>query len=134
MSATMMNLPAVNGEKHGLINRIANSVPDNGFKHMSPELKAKAEKERKEDSRIVKGRYINHRGSHERLTKPYCRYAGDTIDTYHLIPNQTYDLPKGFVKEGSHRVKRIGIGLSPRTSTGDRDSCDSCDTQSEKSP
>jgi hypothetical protein len=87
------------GEQHGLINSVANSVEDNGFKHMKPEVKTKAEKLKKEEHRIVKARYINHRGDHERLTKPYCRWAGDPIDTYHLIPGHTYDLPMGLVNE-----------------------------------
>jgi hypothetical protein len=87
------------GEEHGLINRLPNSVADKGFAHMSPENKAKAEKLRKEESRIVKARYLNSRGQNERLDKPYCRYAGDTIDVYHLIPGEVYDLPMGMVNE-----------------------------------
>jgi hypothetical protein len=87
------------GEEHGLINTLPNSVADDGFASMKPEMKSKAEKQKKEDSRIVKARYINHRGMHERLDKPYMRYAGDPIQIYHLIPGKTYDLPKGFVDE-----------------------------------
>lgn len=34
------------GERHGRINVVANSVPDNGFKHMKPEVKVKAEKKK----------------------------------------------------------------------------------------
>lgn len=92
-------LKTQSGEQHGLINSIANSVPDTGFKHMSPENKTKAEKLRKEESRIVKARYINHRGQNERLDKPYCRWAGDPIQQWHLIPGQVYDLPLGFINE-----------------------------------
>jgi hypothetical protein len=88
------------GEEHGLIKSVANSVKgDEGFKNMDPETKAKAEKIKKEDSKIVKARYMNHQGDRERLDKPYCRYAGDNIDTYHLIPGEEYDLPYGFIKE-----------------------------------
>lgn len=87
------------GEEHGLINTLANSSQDNGFKYMSPENKTKAEKMRKEDAKIVKARYINHRGNHERLTKPYCRWAGDPIKIYHLIPGHVYELPMGFITE-----------------------------------
>jgi hypothetical protein len=102
-----MLLVTASGEEHGLIKTIANSVQDNGFKHLDPETKAKAEKEKKEDAKIVKARYINHRGVQERLTKPYCKYAGDPIHTYHLIPGQTYDLPNGFVKEVNDPKKRL---------------------------
>ena len=62
----------------------------------------------------------------------WCAEAGVREQSQTKLGN--YLTSKGFTKEGSHRVKRIGIDLSPRTSTGDRDSCDSCDTKSEKSP
>ncbi len=87
------------GEQHGLINTLTNSVPFDDFKNMTPENKAKAQKEMKEDMRMVKARYINHRGRHERLTKPYCRWAGQPILQYHLIPGHEYELPMGFIKE-----------------------------------
>jgi hypothetical protein len=87
------------GEQHGLINTLPNSVKDNGFARMDPETKIKAEKMRKDESRMVKARYINHRGMHERLTKPYMRWEGDSIKIFHLIPGHTYELPYGFIKE-----------------------------------
>ena len=95
----MQELVSETGEKHGLINTVANSVKDNGFQNFTPENKAKAEKIKKEEARIVKARYMNHRGTHERLTKPYCRWAGDPIQTWHFIPGKTYDVPYGLVKE-----------------------------------
>ncbi len=95
------------GEKHGLINSIPNSIPFNDFKHMSPATKKKAEDMKKEEARIVKARYLNSRGSNERLTKPYMRWAGDNINTYHLIPGFEYDLPYGFVKEINDPNKRL---------------------------
>jgi len=99
------------GEAHGLINTLTNSVEFNDFKHMKPEHKTKLEKEKKEDARVVKMEYINRIGRHERLTKPYCRYAGDPIQMYHLIPGRTYDLPHGFVKEVNEmkNMKRSGL-------------------------
>lgn len=99
------------GEEHGLINTLTNSVIFDDFKNMTPANKAKCEKEKKEDARVVKARYINHRGRHERLSKPYCRWAGDPIQQFHLIPGYTYDLPMGFVKEVNEvRVpKRSGL-------------------------
>ena len=87
------------GEEHGLINTLTNSVPDTGFKHIDPKIKSQLEKKKKDDARIVKARYLNSRGMHERLTKPYCKYAGDPIDVYHLIPGHTYDLPMGMIEE-----------------------------------
>lgn len=95
------------GEKHGLINTVANSVPDNGFAHMKPEMKTKCEKMRKDDARIVKARYMNHRGQNERLTKPYMRWAGDPIETWHFIPGEEYELPKGLVDEVNDPRKKL---------------------------
>ena len=87
------------GEEHGLINTIGNSVKDDGFKRFEEKDRAAMEKLKKEESRIVKARYINHRGMNERLTKPYCRWAGESIRIFHLIPGYTYDLPMGFINE-----------------------------------
>lgn len=98
MSSLVVRCTA-SGEQHGLINTLTNSVEFNDFKNMAPNIKAKCEKEKKEDAKIVKVKYINMRGKHERLSKPYCRWAGDPIQQYHLIPGQVYDLPLGFVKE-----------------------------------
>lgn len=87
------------GEEHGLINTLSNNVPFDDFKSFTPEYRTQLQKERKEDSRIVKVEYLNSKGRHERLTKPYCKYAGDPIQVYHLIPGKVYELPVGFVKE-----------------------------------
>lgn len=87
------------GESHGLINFIASSVADNDFKHMKPEIKAKAVKAKKEDNEMVKARYINHRGQHERLSKPYYRWAGDVIQFWHFIPGFEYEVPRGLINE-----------------------------------
>ena len=95
------------GEEHGCIKTVANSVPFDGFKHMDADTKAKAEKLKKEEHRFVKARYINHRGQHERLTKPYCRWAGDPLQTWHFIPNQVYDVPLGLVNEVNDPKKRL---------------------------
>ncbi len=100
------------GEEHGLINTLTNNVQFDDFKTMSPANKAKIEKEKKEDSRIVKVEYMNSRGRHERLTKPYCRYAGDPIQIWHFIPGRSYDVPLGLVKEvngGGKMKKRTGL-------------------------
>ena len=113
----MKALLTASGEKHGAIKQIANSVKDNGFKDMDAKTKAKLEAQRKEDARLVKARYINHQGRHERLTKPYCRYAGDPIVTWHLIPDHVYELPLGFVNEVNNNP-----GLAQRAEREDPDS------------
>ena len=93
------------GEEHGLINVLANSVADEGGKHLKGEAKKRYESEKKDDARVVKAEYMNSRGSHERLTKPYCKYAGDPIQIWHFIPGYTYEVPIGLVKEVNDKNK-----------------------------
>ena len=100
-----MALLTQHGEQHGLINTLTNSVPFDDFKHMQPNVKKEVEKQKKEDAKIVRAEYMNSRGRHERLTKPYCRYAGDPIQIYHLIPGYVYELPMGFINEVNDKNK-----------------------------
>lgn len=98
-------LATASGEQHGLINTLTNSVPFDEFKNMKPEHKKELERQKKEDSRLVKAEYMNSRGRHERLTKPYCRYAGDPIQIWHFIPGKVYDVPLGLVNEVNDKNK-----------------------------
>lgn len=87
------------GEEHGLINQLPNAVPFDDFKSMTPEFKAKAKKELEHRKKMSKGRYINTESYDDRLDKTYCAGAGEPLQTYHLIPDQVYDLPLGFIEE-----------------------------------
>jgi hypothetical protein len=98
-------MATASGELHGLINTLTNSVPFDDFKNMKPEHKKELEAQKKEDSKTVKAEYMNSRGMHERLTKPYCKYAGDPIQIWHFIPGRTYDIPLGLVKEVNDKNK-----------------------------
>jgi len=100
-----LTLATASGEMHGLINTLTNSVPFDDFKSMTPAHKKKLEAEKKEDSRIVKAEYLNSRGRHERLTKPYCKYAGDPIQIWHFIPGKVYEVPLGLVNEVNDKSK-----------------------------
>lgn len=99
------------GEAHGLVDVFTNSVPFDDFKSMKPATAEKCRKEREEDNKKVKVRYINKKGNHERLDKHYCRWAGDQIEKWHLIPNQIYEVPYGLVKEvnGMKQAQRSGL-------------------------
>lgn len=103
--AQQLMMATAGGEVHGLINTLTNSVPFDDFKNMKPEHKKELEREKKEDARLVKAEYMNSRGRHERLTKPYCKYAGDPIQIWHLIPGKVYDLPLGFINEVNDKNK-----------------------------
>jgi hypothetical protein len=102
---TNLRLATASGEEHGLINTLTNSVPFDEFKNFKPEHKKALEAERKEDAKIVKAEYLNSRGRHERLTKPYCKYSGDPIQIWHFIPGRIYDVPLGLVKEINDKNK-----------------------------
>lgn len=102
-----LTLATASGEMHGLINTLTNSVPPDDFKHFKPEHKKELERQKKEDSKIVKAEYMNARGKHERLTKPYCRYAGDPLQIWHFIPGKVYEVPLGLVNEVNDRKKHI---------------------------
>lgn len=99
------------GEEHGLVNTFSNNVPFDDFKHMDPKVRDEVKKQKKEDDKIVKRQYLSRLGMNERLDKIYCRYQGDPIQQWHLIPGHIYDLPKGLVDEINHmkKVKRSGL-------------------------
>ncbi len=103
MSKVLM--ATASGEQHGLVNTLTNSVPFDDFKHMKPEHKKELERQKKEDARLVKAEYMNSRGRHERLTKPYCKYAGDPIQVWHFIPGKVYEVPLGLVNEVNDKNK-----------------------------
>lgn len=102
-------MATASGEQHGLVNVLTNSVPFDEFKNMKPEHKKELERQKKEDARLVKVEYLNSRGRHERLTKPYCRYAGDPIQMWHFIPGKQYEVPLGLVNEINDPKKKIPI-------------------------
>ncbi len=104
---TQLTLATASGEMHGLVNTLTNSVVFDDFKNFKPEHKKELERLKKEDAKIVKVEYLNSRGRHERLTKPYCKYAGDPIQIWNFIPGKTYDVPLGLVKEVNDASKRI---------------------------
>ena len=108
---TTLVMCTASGEQHGLVNILSNSVPFDEFKNMDPSTKAKCEKEKKEDARLVDVKYINSRGRHERLTKAYCRWSGEPIQMWHLIPGQVYKVPYGLVKEVNEKRMPVRSGL-----------------------
>lgn len=99
------------GEEHGLVAVFSNSVPFDDFKAMKPKQAEEMRKMKKEDARLVKVRYHNSRGRHERLDKHYCRYQGDRIEKWHLIPGHVYEVPYGFVKEVNSMEAMTRSGL-----------------------
>jgi hypothetical protein len=105
--ARPLMMSTASGELHGLINTLTNSVPFDEFKNMKPEHKKDLERQKKEDARMVKAKYMNSRGRHERLTKPYCKYSGDPIQIWHFIPETVYDVPMGLINEVNDTNKRM---------------------------
>ena len=102
---TQLTLSTASGELHGLINTLTNCVPFDDFKNFKPEHKKEMERQKKEDLKMVKAEYMNSRGRHERLTKPYCAGSGEPIQIWHFIPGKTYEVPMGLVKEVNDKNK-----------------------------
>jgi hypothetical protein len=100
-----LTLATAAGEQHGLINTLTNSVPFDDFKHFSAEHKKDMIHRKKENSRLVKAEYMNSRGRHERLTKPFCLGSGEPIQIWHFIPGKTYEVPLGLVNEVNDKNK-----------------------------
>lgn len=105
MTGQTLLMATASGEQHGLINTLTNSVPFDDFKNMKPEHKKEVEAQRKKDAKLVTVEYMNARGKHERLTKPYCKYPGDPIQMWHFIPGRTYTIPRGLVDEVNDKRK-----------------------------
>ena len=103
----MQRYVTANNEAHGLINQVGNSVKFDDFKNIDPKIREKAKKQKEHDHKIVKARYINYMGDHERLDKVYCRWAGDPIQTWHCIPNHVYEVPMGLVEEINNHIGLI---------------------------
>ncbi len=105
--STQVAMATVGGEMHGLINSLTNSNPFDDFKNFKPEHKKEMERRKKEDAKIVKAEYMNARGRHERLTKPYCAGSGEPIQIWHFIPGKVYEVPLGLVNEVNDRRKHL---------------------------
>lgn len=100
------------GEEHGLLGTLPNAVAFTDFKNYKSERREELRKEKKEDARMVKARYINHdEGSKGRCSKSYLKYAGDPIMRYHLIHDHEYTLPMGFINEINESRTPVREGL-----------------------
>ncbi len=93
------SLVTASGEKHGLINTVSNSVPDNTFKRFSENFRPQMVKNKAKDAEIVKARYLNSRKGREVLERPYMKYEGQPIEYWKFIHNHVYDVPRGLVDE-----------------------------------
>ena len=96
---TLIKQATANGEIHGMIEQLPNSVPFDDFKAAPAENKEKLRKELAHRKKLAKGRYINYRNQSERLEKAYCAGPGEPIQIWKLIPEHVYELPMGFIEE-----------------------------------
>lgn len=94
-----MKLMTANGEEHGLLRQIPNSVKTENLDHLTPEHKTEVQKRMKDAAKTVRARYINRRNPNAKLEKPYCIGGGKPIQLWKLICDHVYDLPKGLVDE-----------------------------------
>jgi hypothetical protein len=95
------------GLRHGLMNTVGNSVPDDGFKRFADKDKEKMGKLKKEEERMVEAQYLNKNGANERLERPYMNWAGQPITMWRFIHGEIYEVPKGLVDDVNDPNKRI---------------------------
>lgn len=94
------------GEEHGLINTLGNSVKDDGMNRFAEKDRAKMQKMKTEDARIVKARYLHKDGKNEKLERPYCNWGGDPITMWRFLHDNVYEVPKGLVDDVNSPNKR----------------------------
>lgn len=87
------------GEKHGLMNTVGNSVPDDNFKRFAEKDRESMKKLREKEEAYVQARYLNSRGGRETCEKPYMRWAGQQITMWKFLHNHIYTVPKGLIDE-----------------------------------
>jgi len=95
------------GEEHGLIKTLPNSDHDASFKNLNPKLKEKCKKQREEDSRVVKARYLHRKDiQHGQLYKSYCAWGGDQIQQWRFLSGEEYEVPIGLINEVNAKIHR----------------------------
>lgn len=107
MYENMKNLPIKNGQRHGCINEVANSVPDDAFKRFAEKDREAMKKKKDHESKIVKAKYINYRGPNEILETQYMHWAGEPITSWRFIHDQEYEIPMGLVEQVNDPHKRL---------------------------
>ena len=100
------------GFEHGLINVLPNSCSDDGFSKLKPKIKDKCEKLKKEEARVVKARYLNHKDPKNGfLSKTYCHWAGQDLQMWRFLSGYEYEVPYGLVTEVNDPIYK-GVKLS----------------------
>lgn len=87
------------GEEHGLLKELPNSVRFNDFKNVDPKQKEKLKKQKQEELKLVKVKYLNKYGASGMLESVYCDWAGEPLRFYKCLHNYEYEVPYGFVKK-----------------------------------
>lgn len=88
------------GETHGLLRELPNSVKlEQAMQRMPEEKRADYDKRRKDAAKIVEAQYVNHTNPEGVLEKPYCQFAGDRLQIWKFINGYVYKVPKGLVEE-----------------------------------
>lgn len=102
---TNLTITEPSGFVHGLVNTIGNSVPFDDFKHFDEKTRETLRKQKKEDEKIVRARYLNSKGNGERLERPYAKYSGQALTMWCFIHDHVYSVPKGLVDEVNEQPK-----------------------------
>jgi hypothetical protein len=100
------------GIEHGLMEEIANSVPDTGYKNLSEKNRKEMIERRKKDLELISGTYQNLKNQETGKWEGwYAEYPGVSMKNFRLLHGHTYTIPRGLAKKINNMKvpKRSGL-------------------------
>ena len=67
-------------------------------KNSDPKMAEQLEAQRKEDRKLVRGKFIYHETPRGNIGFNFRSYKGDPLETYHMKDGEIYTIPKGVAK------------------------------------
>ncbi len=96
------------GIEHGLIETIANSVPDHGYKNLNDTNRKEMLSRRKRDLEMVKRTYQNLKNQETgKFEGWYADHPGEVMRSYRFLHGHTYTMPRGYAR----KVNAMGAPL-----------------------
>lgn len=88
------------GVEHGLIETIANSVPDHGYKNLNEKNRKEMLERKKTDLEYVDVEYYNLKNQENgKFESPYGDHPGAPIQFYRLLHGHRYSIPRGLARK-----------------------------------
>ena len=100
------------GVEHGMIEQIANSVTDHGYKNLSEKNRKEMLERRKRDLEPVKVRYQNLKDQENGKWEGwYGDHPGEPLKAFRFIHGQRYTVPRGLARKVNAMGAPIRSGL-----------------------